>query len=64
MRTAITITKEGKGALTIDATAQDGLFMVDSITYYKNEKVANDMSADGDWNRRALYMGPEVRFVG
>lgn len=36
--------------------------MVDSITYYKNEKVANDMSADGDWNRRALYMGPEVRF--
>jgi len=59
VRTTITIQKEGKGALVMDAIAQDGMFMLDAIAFYKDEKLASDMTVDADWNRRALYMGPE-----
>jgi complement component 1 Q subcomponent-binding protein len=60
VRTAITISKgDDSGALTIDAVAQDGMFMIDSVAFYPDAKVGLDMTADGDWQRRALYMGPE-----
>lgn len=61
VRAAITISKgPGQGALTVDAVAEDGLFVIDAVSFYKNDKEALDMSAEGDWKRRALYMGPEV----
>lgn len=62
VRTAITISKgPGQGGLTVDAVAEDGLFVIDAVSFYKDEQQALDMSAEGDWKRRALYMGPEVR---
>lgn len=61
VRAAITISKgPGQGGLTVDAVAEDGLFVIDAVAFYGDEKQALDMSAEGDWKRRALYMGPEV----
>lgn len=46
--------------MTIDAVAQDGIFLVDNISLYQDEKLANELTADADWKRRGLYMGPAV----
>lgn len=27
--------------------------------YYKDNKLANDQSAESDWQRRGLYIGPQ-----
>jgi len=59
IRTAITISKgKGQGALTVDAVAQDGLFLVDNISLYKDESLALELTSEADWKRRGLYMGP------
>lgn len=59
IRTAITISKgRGQGALTIDAVAQDGLFLVDNISLYQDESLALELTSEADWKRRGLYMGP------
>ncbi|CAD6570102.1 MAG: Mitochondrial acidic protein mam33 [Cyphobasidiales sp. Tagirdzhanova-0007] len=59
IRCAITISKgKSQGALTIDAVAQDGLFLVDNISLYPDETLALDLTSDADWKRRGLYMGP------
>lgn len=50
----------GNGALSIDAIVQDGAFIVDNISFYKDEKLANDVTAEADWKRRGLYIGPQV----
>ncbi|KZV98167.1 mitochondrial glyco protein [Exidia glandulosa HHB12029] len=60
IRTSITITKpSSKGALVIDALAQDGAFLADSIAYYSDASVANGAGAEADWARRGLYFGPQ-----
>ncbi|KAF8591304.1 mitochondrial glycoprotein [Ramaria rubella] len=61
IRTAITITKPngGRGALSIDAMCQDGVFSLDSIAYYPDAKVGTELTAEADWKRRGLYIGPQ-----
>jgi len=59
IRTSITVTKTGNGALSIDAIVQDGAFIVDNISFYRDEKLANDATAEADWKRRGLYIGPQ-----
>lgn len=50
----------GKGALSIDAIVQDGAFIVDNISFYDNAKLATENTAEADWSRRGLYIGPQV----
>ena len=60
IRCSIVISKgSGQGALSIDALAQDGAMVVDNISFYKEAKLATDLSADADWKRRGLYIGPQ-----
>jgi len=59
VRCAINITKAGRGSLNIDAQAQDGQFMVENVTFYKDDKLATDLTAEADWVRRGLYIGPQ-----
>jgi len=59
IRTSVTVTKLGKGALSIDAIVQDGAFIVDNISFYKDETLANDVTSEADWKRRGLYIGPQ-----
>lgn len=59
VRCAISITKTGRGSLNIDAQAQDGQFMIENITFYRDDVLATKLTADADWARRGLYIGPQ-----
>lgn len=57
-RTNIRIERPGKGALAIEAVAQDGDFLIEDILYYPEADLANPQTAEKDWQRRSLYTGP------
>ena len=48
------------GALTIDAMCQDGTFVTDNISFYPDAKIGTELTAEADWKRRGLYIGPQV----
>jgi hypothetical protein len=48
----------GPGALNIDMSCQDGQFVVENVSFYDDAKVGTDLTADADWKRRGLYIGP------
>jgi complement component 1 Q subcomponent-binding protein, mitochondrial len=58
MRCSISVTKPTGGALSLEAIAQDGLFSIESVSYYKDPKLATEVTADADFQRRALFIGP------
>ncbi|KAF9528408.1 mitochondrial glycoprotein [Crepidotus variabilis] len=59
IRTSVSITKStGPGALNIDLTAQDNAFTVENISFYDDAKVGTELTAEADWKRRGLYIGP------
>ncbi|CAG8443014.1 815_t:CDS:2 [Ambispora leptoticha] len=58
IRCVLTVEKQAKGALAFELTCEDGVFIIDSISYYKDGKLANDLTVEGDWQRRRLYLGP------
>ena len=53
-----------QGALTIDAQAVDGTFNIENISFYTDSKLATELTAEADWARRGLYIGPQVRVDG
>ncbi|ETW77814.1 hypothetical protein HETIRDRAFT_67203 [Heterobasidion irregulare TC 32-1] len=60
LRCSFSISKPGiSGALTIDAMCQEGTFLVDNISFYKDSKLATELTAEADWKRRGLYIGPQ-----
>ncbi|KAI8646106.1 mitochondrial glycoprotein [Parasitella parasitica] len=59
VRASVTIEKDGQGAVTIDTVAQDGEIAIESVMYYKDGKLADEQSAEADWQRRGLYIGPQ-----
>lgn len=54
----IRIERPGKGALSIEATAQDGDFRIEDLGYYPVSDLADADTAEKDWQRRGLYSGP------
>jgi hypothetical protein len=50
------------GALSVDAVCQEGVFVIENVSFYKDAKMATDLTAEADWKRRGLYIGPQVRF--
>ncbi|KAG9127347.1 Mitochondrial acidic protein mam33 [Ceratobasidium sp. 392] len=61
VRCSVTISKgSDQGALAIDALAQDGAMVIDNISFYKDAKLATDLSPEADWKRRGLYIGPQA----
>lgn len=60
VRASMSITKSnGGGALSIDLMAQDGHFILDNISFYDDAKIGTELSAEADWKRRGLYIGPQ-----
>jgi len=60
IRCSISVTKSsGSGALTIDAMCQEGTFIVDNISFYNDSKLGTELTAEADWKRRGLYIGPQ-----
>ena len=48
--------------MSIDAVCQEGTFVLENVSFYKDAKLATDLTAEADWKRRGLYIGPQVRF--
>jgi hypothetical protein len=63
IRTSISITKPTGGALSIEAQVQDGIFSIETVSYYKDAKLANDLTADSDYKRRGTYVGPQFEHL-
>lgn len=40
----------------------DGTFSIENISFYRDSKLATDLTAEADWARRGLYIGPQVSF--
>lgn len=60
IRVSMSTTKQGApGTLSVDMVCQDGHFVVDNIAYYRDTKLGADLTAEADWARRALYIGPQ-----
>jgi len=59
VRVGITITKPTTGALSVDAVAGDGAFVIENISFYQDAKLATELTAEADWKRRGLYIGPQ-----
>ncbi len=55
---SIRIERPGRGALAIDAIAQDGDFLIESLSYFPSAELADPVTAEQDWARRTLYTGP------
>ena len=61
IRVSISVTKAGaEGALNVDAACQYGAFLVENVSFYSNTKVGTELTAEADWKRRGLYLGPTV----
>jgi len=58
VRCLITISKPDAGSISIDAIAQDGAFIVESISNIKDTALATASTAEADWEKRGLYSGP------
>ena len=48
------------GSLSVDAVCQEGVFVIENLSYYNDAKLATDLSPEADWKRRGLYIGPQV----
>lgn len=55
---SIRIERPGKGALAIEATAQDGDFLIEDLYWFPSADLADPATAEKDWARRTLYTGP------
>ena len=51
----------GPGALNIDLMCQEGQFGIENISFYDDANLGTDLTAEADWKRRGLYIGPQVK---
>ncbi|KAK2461143.1 hypothetical protein APHAL10511_006670 [Amanita phalloides] len=47
------------GALNVDMVCQEGHFMIDNVSFYTDAKAGTELTAEADWKRRGLYIGPQ-----
>ncbi|KAF9446044.1 mitochondrial glycoprotein [Macrolepiota fuliginosa MF-IS2] len=60
VRASLSITKSnGPGALNVDMVVQEGQFIVDNISFYDDAQLGTELTAEADWKRRGLYIGPQ-----
>ncbi|KAF2963696.1 hypothetical protein GQX73_g9874 [Xylaria multiplex] len=57
-RVNIVVEKPNKGALNIEAIAQDGTILVDNFYYYKDPKMAHSSSPEAVHGAEDVYPGP------
>ena len=41
---------------------QDSHFLIENISFYEDAKLSQELTAEADWKRRGLYIGPAVLF--
>jgi len=57
-RLNVVIEKAGKGALSVESVAQDGMIVVDNVYYYSDPAHAYAKTAEKVREREDLYVGP------
>jgi complement component 1 Q subcomponent-binding protein len=57
-RVNIRIERSGKGALAIEASAQDGDFLIEELWHFSSAELADPQTAEQEYKRRSLYTGP------
>ncbi|KAJ8125957.1 hypothetical protein O1611_g7681 [Lasiodiplodia mahajangana] len=57
-RLNIVVEKPGKGALNIEAMAQDGTILVDNFYYYKDASMAHSSTPEAVHGAEDVYPGP------
>ena len=40
---------------------QEGQFGIENISFYDDANLGTDLTAEADWKRRGLYIGPQVK---
>lgn len=50
---------DAPGAVQIDALCQEGAFLIENVSYYADARLGTAVTADADWSRRGLYVGPQ-----
>ena len=63
IRCSLSITKPSGGSLVMDLLVENEAFVIDSAQFYSDAKLAEDMTAEGDWKRRATYVGPRKSWL-
>jgi complement component 1 Q subcomponent-binding protein len=38
---------------------QEGAFIIDNMSYYPDAQLGTELTAEADWKRRGLYIGPQ-----
>jgi complement component 1 Q subcomponent-binding protein, mitochondrial len=56
---SIKIERSGKGALVLEAAAEDGEFKIESVMFFPSSEMAEPKNAEQWWERRSLYTGPQ-----
>lgn len=60
IRAALSVTKSnGPGCLNVDMVCQEGHFVVENISFYRDATLGTDLTAEADWKRRGVYIGPQ-----
>ncbi|KAG1882545.1 mitochondrial glycoprotein [Suillus subluteus] len=57
--TYIWVQANGKGSINIDTMCQEGAFIIDNMSYYRDAQLGTELTAEADWKRRGLYIGPQ-----
>lgn len=47
--------------MNIDLIAESNSFTVENVSFYEDSKVGTELTAEADWKRRGLYMGPDFQ---
>jgi hypothetical protein len=48
--------------LGVDAGCEEGVAVVENVSFYKDAKLALELTAEADWKRCSLYIDPQMRF--
>ncbi|OJA12074.1 hypothetical protein AZE42_02175 [Rhizopogon vesiculosus] len=60
VRASFSVTKaNAKGSINIDTMCQEGAFIIDNMSYYPDAQLGTELTAEADWKRRGLYIGPQ-----
>ncbi len=47
------------GAINVDALCDEGAFLLENISFYNDTEIGTELTAESDWKRRGLYVGPQ-----
>ncbi|KAG6829105.1 hypothetical protein H0H92_005647 [Tricholoma furcatifolium] len=60
IRASLSMTKtSGPGCINVDMICQEGQFVVENVSFYKDAALGTELTAEADWKRRGVYLGPQ-----